>query len=75
MRDAQPVSVEPESLSFDIRLDATDKLNDGDPIAQQLGIAPQLATLELMIQPKSESILGRLVRSAIAWRFQFYLYG
>jgi hypothetical protein len=28
-------------MSFDIRLDATDKLNDGDPIAEQHGIAPQ----------------------------------
>ena len=71
LRDAQSVSVEPESLSFDILLDATDKLNDGDPIAQQLGIAPQLATLELMVQPKSESILGRLADQLAPGGFSF----
>ena len=30
LRDAQQVSINPETLSFDIRLDATDKLNEGD---------------------------------------------
>src|SRR5262249_44596349 len=49
LRDAQQVTVQPESLSFDIRLDATDKLSEGDAITEQLGIAPQLATLELMV--------------------------
>src|SRR5256885_7125933 len=52
LRDAQQVTVQPESLSFEIRLDATDKLNEGDPITEQLGIAPQLATLELMVLAK-----------------------
>jgi hypothetical protein len=71
LRDAQSVSVEPESLSFDILLDATDKLNDGDSITQQLGIAPQLATLELMVQPKSESIFGRLADQLLPGGFSF----
>jgi hypothetical protein len=61
LRDAQQVRVEPESLTFDIRLDATDRLNDGDATAAQFGIAPQLATLELMMAPKSESLLGAAV--------------
>lgn len=54
----QLVEIEEESIGFDIRLDATDKLNAGDPLAQQFGIAPQLATLELMVHPKEESLLG-----------------
>lgn len=61
LRDAQKVEVQEESISFEIRLDATDKLNEGDPITEQFGIAPQLATLEAMVQPKSESLLGRLL--------------
>lgn len=61
LRDAQDVRVQEESINFEIRLDATDKLNEGDPIAQQFGIAPQLATLELMMHPKGESILGAAV--------------
>jgi hypothetical protein len=55
------VRVDPESLTFEIRLDATDRLNDGDAAAAQFGIAPQLATLELMMAAKSESLLGEAV--------------
>jgi hypothetical protein len=61
LRDAQEVKVDPESLSFDIRLDATDRLNDGDAQTTLFGIAPQLATLELLMEPKSESELGAVV--------------
>lgn len=61
LRNQQDVQVEPESLSFDIRLDATDRLNDGDAQAALFGIAPQLATLELLMEPKSESELGAVV--------------
>ena len=50
----QVVNVQEESISFEIRLDATDKLNDGDPITMQFGIAPQLTMLELMVQPEDE---------------------
>ncbi len=59
LRDAQVVTVQEESIGFEIRLDATDKLNDGDAITSQFGIAPQLATLELMVHPKEESLLGQ----------------
>ena len=57
----QRVNIQEESIGFEIRLDATDKLNDGDPIAERFGIAPELATLELLVHPKSESLLGGLV--------------
>jgi hypothetical protein len=71
LRDAQQVSVQPESLSFDIRLDAIDKLNEGDPITEHLGIAPQLSTLELMILPKSESIFGQVIDALLPGGFTF----
>lgn len=61
LRDAQDVSVEPETISIEIRFDATDKLNEGDTITEQFGIAPELSTLELMMYPKSESLLGAAV--------------
>ncbi|MCB0061846.1 MAG: hypothetical protein KDE19_07020 [Caldilineaceae bacterium] len=60
LRNAQDVRIQPETVSFEIRLDATDKLNDGDAIVETFGIAPELSTLELMMHPKSESILGSL---------------
>jgi hypothetical protein len=53
----QKVTLQEESISFEIRLDATDKLEEGDPIARQFGIAPQLATLEMMVHPKAENLL------------------
>jgi hypothetical protein len=54
----QKVTVEEESLRFEIRLDATDDLADGNLIAGTFGILPQLSTLELMVHPKEESLLG-----------------
>jgi hypothetical protein len=71
LRDAQQVTVQPESLSFDIRLDATDRLDDGDPLTQQFGIAPQLATLEFMMQPKSESLFGEILEALRPGGFSF----
>ncbi len=59
IRDNQDVSIHEESINFEIRLDATDKLNEGDTITEQFGIAPQLATLELMIAPKGEGLLNQ----------------
>jgi hypothetical protein len=58
IRKQQKVTVEEETLSFDIRLDATDDLGDGDVIAGTFGILPQLSTLELMVHPKDDSLLG-----------------
>lgn len=57
LRKMQDVTVGEESLSFDIRLDATDKLNEGDLLAVEYGIEPQLATLEMMMLPRQE-IMG-----------------
>jgi hypothetical protein len=57
-RNGQTIAVQPERLSFDVRLDATDKLNDGDGLTEQFGITPQLATLEQMMLPKTQSVLG-----------------
>ncbi|MDH5624563.1 MAG: hypothetical protein OEY21_00500 [Nitrospira sp.] len=59
IRDAQQVTIQEESINFDIRLDATDDLNDGNAMTEQFGIAPQLSTLELMVHPKEESLLGQ----------------
>jgi hypothetical protein len=59
------IEVKDETLSFDIRLDATDKLNDGDALTQQFGIVPQLSTLELMMLPKGQSLLGEAVSALL----------
>ena len=64
-RNGQTITVEQETLSFDIRLDATDKLNDGDTITEQFGVTPQLSTLELMMLPKSQSLLGGAISALL----------
>lgn len=60
-QEEQEVDVEEETISLDIRFDATDRLNDGDPLTEQFGIAPQLAALEQMLTPKSEGEKGALI--------------
>jgi len=58
VRGKQVIKVNEETLSFDIRLDATDKLDEGDGLTEQFGIAPQLSTIELMMVPKGQGLLG-----------------
>ena len=67
----QIVTVKEPTFGFDVRLDATDKLNDGDTITEQFGIAPQLSTLELMVYPKDESLLGTAVGALLGKRKGF----
>ena len=73
-RNNQTISVQQESISFDIRLDATDKLNDGDTITEQFGIAPKLSTLELMMLPKGQSVLGGTVAALLGKSSKKYVY-
>jgi hypothetical protein len=42
-----------ESISFSLRLDATDQLAESDPIAAASGVLPTLSALELLIYPKT----------------------
>src|SRR5689334_13718708 len=53
-RTALGVSVQPETFSVQVLFDCTDRLGDGDPIAQTLGIEPELDTLRTMLEPKSQ---------------------
>lgn len=73
IRDRQQVELEEETISFEIRLDATDKLDEGDALVEQFGIAPQLAALEMMVHPKGENILeivlGPLLSSLSGFSF------
>lgn len=53
-RVSQGVAVEPETFDVEILLDATDRMNEGDVLARDLGIEPELATLRSMVEPKSQ---------------------
>lgn len=65
LQKQQVVTVQEQTIGFDIRLDATDHLDEGDTITEQFGIGPQLSTLELMVYPKDESLLGAAVGAVL----------
>ena len=56
-----------ESFKLDIILDATDQLEKADPLATQLGIHPQLASLEMLVYPKSALVIANeiLMRTGV----------
>jgi hypothetical protein len=65
IRKQQIVSVQEETLSFELRLDATDQLDAGDAVAQMFGIAPTLSTLELMTYPKGQGVLSEALATVL----------
>ncbi|MFF5923317.1 hypothetical protein ACFY8C_34115 [Streptomyces flavochromogenes] len=46
-----------ETFSLTIDVDATDQLEHGDPVASLTGIAPQLATLEMLLYPGVATVI------------------
>ncbi len=65
IRSQQNVTVAEETLSFELRLDATDALDAGDPVANLFGIAPTLSTLELMTYPTGAGVLSEAIGSLL----------
>ncbi len=47
-----------ETIQLDIEIDATDQLEKADSVAVSMGIYPQLAALEMLLYPKSSSIIA-----------------
>ncbi len=50
-----------ESIQLEVVLDATDQMENADPITAQLGIHPQLASLEMLLYPKSALVIANEV--------------
>jgi hypothetical protein len=69
LEELQSTVTAPETISMDIRLDATDALERGDPVAGELGVLPVLSTLELMSTPRSETVLGGLLGLSVEFGF------
>ena len=59
---AQPYDPQ-ESISMTVEFDAADPMGDGDPLAEQLGVADRIAALEKTLMP-SAGLIGDLVASA-----------
>ncbi|NEO06244.1 MAG: hypothetical protein F6J94_14825 [Moorea sp. SIO1F2] len=56
--EAKRISGPPkESISLKMAIDATDRLEQADTMAVTLGIHPQIATLEMLMYPKTLSVL------------------
>lgn len=66
-RVAQGVAVEPESFDVEILLDATDRMNDNDALAQEMGIQPELDTLRSMVEPKTQGPGGMQVLASLGF--------
>lgn len=47
-----------ETIKIDVEIDATDQLEKGDPIADAVGIYPQLSALEMLVYPKSALVIA-----------------
>lgn len=64
-RVSQGVTVQPERFSIDILLDATDRMNEAEPIATVFGVEPELDTLRSMVEPKSQGPGGLQMLSSL----------
>ncbi len=71
LQEDQLVDIHEESIGLEIRLDATDRLDEGDAVTERFGIAPQLATLEQMVHPKEESLVGGALSGLAPGGFSF----
>ena len=54
-----------EDIRLDVEIDATDQLEQSDPIAVALGVYPQLSALEMLIYPKSALVIANTVLLAV----------
>jgi hypothetical protein len=54
-----------ETISLAVEVDATDQLAAGDGLAMSAGIYPQLASLEMLLYPKSALIIANVVLAAV----------
>lgn len=65
-RASQGVSVEAESFSLKILLDATDRMNEkNDPRVTLFGVQPEIDTIRMMLEPKPQMPEGVQILSAI----------
>jgi len=65
LRAAQGVIAEPESFDITILLDATDRMEAGDPTASKQGIQPELDVIRCMLEPKLQQPDGARTLAAL----------
>jgi len=64
-RASQGVTIQPETLSAKILLDATDRMNGGDEIASEFGVQPEVDLIRSMLEPKAQTPDGAQTLAAL----------
>lgn len=54
-----------ETIQLTVEVDATDQLEDGNPLASALGVYPTLSALEMLVYPKSALVIANEVLAAL----------
>ncbi len=54
-----------ETITLDVEIDATDQLEASDSLATDMGIYPQLSSLEMLLYPKSTLVIANTVALAL----------
>lgn len=57
----RPAGPPEESVKLSVEVDATDQLEAGDPVANDMGILPALAALESLLYPRSAVVVANEV--------------
>jgi hypothetical protein len=53
-----------EAFRLDVEIDATDQLETGNPLATVFGIYPQLSALEMLLYPKTATVIANTIMLA-----------
>jgi len=64
-RASQGVTVNAESFTAKILLDATDRMDGGDSVATEFGVQPEIDTLRSMVEPKNQTPDGARTLAAL----------
>ena len=54
-----------ETITVSVEIDATDQLEQANPLAVASGISPTLAALEMMLYPKSALVIANTIMAAV----------
>jgi hypothetical protein len=54
-----------ETITLSVEIDATDQLEEANPLAVASGITPTLAALEMMLYPKSALVIANSILAAV----------
>lgn len=54
-----------ETITLNVEIDATDQLESGNALAEDMGIYPTLSALEMLLYPKTSAVIANTVLSLV----------